>query len=187
MRRIVFIGHLVARMGVAIALDALELLVARDAGVHLDIAGHGPLERELRERVAATGLGEHVTFHGFIDDHGVLERLLAASSLGLAPYVPDPDSFTRFADPSKLKSYLAAGLPIVLTDVPPNAGELAAQAGAEIVPYDAEALAAAIQRALANPTEWAARRAAALEYAQRFDWSTVLAPALTGLGFEPGA
>ena len=34
------------------------------------------------------------------------------SSVALAPYAPDPDSFTRFADPSKLKSYAAAGLPM---------------------------------------------------------------------------
>jgi glycosyltransferase involved in cell wall biosynthesis len=183
-RRAVFIGHLVERMGVTLALDALELLIARDAGVHLDIAGRGPQEDELRGRVAASALRDHVTFHGFIDDHAVLERLLATASVGLAPYVPHPDSFTRFADPSKLKSYLAAGLPIVLTDVPPSAGELADEAGAEVVPYEAEALARAIEGALADPAAWTRRRAAAIAYAQRFEWSTVLAPALAKLGFN---
>ena len=182
-RRAVFIGHLVERMGVTLALDAVERLVARGVDIHLDIAGRGPLEAELLQRVGGSGLRDHVTLHGFIDDHAVLEGLLATASVGLAPYVPDPDSFTRFADPSKLKSYLAAGLPILLTDVPPNAHELAADAGAEVVPYEAEALAAAIERALGDGAAWAARRGAALEYAQRFEWSRVLEPALSGLGF----
>ena len=52
----------------------------------------------------------------------------------------------RQADPGKLKVYLAAGLPILLTDVPPNAQELAAIGGAEIVPADAGAFADAIER-----------------------------------------
>ena len=70
-------------------------------------------------------------------DHRRVEELLAEASIAAAPSDPSETTFTRFADPGKLKSYLAAGLPIVLTDVPPNARELADEAGAELVPYDA--------------------------------------------------
>ena len=48
----------------------------------------------------------------------------AESSVAVAPYAQTDETFTRYADPGKLKAYLAAGLPIVLTDVPPNAREL---------------------------------------------------------------
>ncbi len=80
-------------------------------------------------------------------------RILASSSLAVAPYRPGHATFTAYADPGKLKAYLAAGLPIVLTDVPPNAAELESEAGAEVVEFDADALAAALERGLASPDD----------------------------------
>jgi glycosyltransferase involved in cell wall biosynthesis len=95
------------------------------------------------------------------------------------------ESFTRFADPSKLKSYVAAGLPILVTDVPPNAAELERDGGAEIVPDDPGEFAAAIERLLSDRTAWAARREAALGYARQFDWNNIVETALKAAGFEP--
>jgi glycosyltransferase involved in cell wall biosynthesis len=181
-RRVVFIGHLVERMGVGVFLEAIELLARRGVQVRADIAGRGPLEEELRRDASARGLDRRVTFHGFIGDHRRLEELLAACSLAVAPYQPAEDSFTRFADPSKLKSYLAAGLPTLLTDVPPNAGELAARAGAELLPCDAAAFAEAVERLLGAPEEWRRRRAAALAYSHEFDWGTLMGQAMRDLG-----
>lgn len=183
-RRLVFIGHLVPRMGLELGLEALARLIARGVDAHLDVAGHGPQSRELREKCAALGLERHVTFHGFIGDHAEVERLVAGASIALAPYAPDPDSFTRFADPSKVKVYLAAGLPLLVTDVPPNAAELAAEAGAEIVPYDPGAWADAIDRLLGEAETWRARRARALAYARRFDFNLLFEDAFTRFGFE---
>jgi glycosyltransferase involved in cell wall biosynthesis len=182
-RRIVFLGHLVPRMGVDTLIEALALL--RDWGVAFtaDIVGGGPLESELRAHAERLGLGDVVHLHGFIPDHRDLEALLAQGTLAVAPYATRLESFTRFADPGKLKSYLAAGLPIVLTDVPPNARELADQAGAELVADEPAALATAIERLLADQQTWGQRRQAALNYVRQFDWNIVLPNALsTGLG-----
>ncbi|MBJ7518239.1 MAG: glycosyltransferase [Solirubrobacteraceae bacterium] len=182
-RRVVFIGHLVERMGVDTMVQALEILKGRGVEVHADIAGRGPLEDELRTQVASAGLAETVTFHGFIAEHQRLERLLADASVALAPYSTRMESFTRFADPSKLKSYLGAGLPILLTDVPPNAMELEQRAGAEVVADDPASFADAIARLLDAREEWQRRRLAALDYAQGFDWNTVLDRAFDDAGF----
>jgi glycosyltransferase involved in cell wall biosynthesis len=161
-RRAVFLGHLVERQGVDTFLDALRLLDDIEGAV----IGTGPLEQELRARAPRS-----VTFHGYVEDHREVERLLSEASVAAAPYA---ESFTRFADPGKLKAYLAAGLPIVLSDVPPNASELEQEAGAVIVAAEARPLADAIAGAHASPAEWQARRSAALGYAQRFDWNTLL-------------
>jgi len=181
-RRIVFLGHLVERQGVETLLYALAGLLARGEEVRADIVGTGPLEAALRARSAALGLDPHATFHGYLDDHREVERILARSSVAVAPYRRSAATFTRYADPGKLKAYLAAGLPIVLTDVPPNACELAEQAGAEIAGDEPAALATAIANALRSPDRWAERRAAALAYARRFDWNRLLGDLLEQLG-----
>jgi glycosyltransferase involved in cell wall biosynthesis len=112
-----------------------------------------------------------------------VERILAEASVAVAPYEPDPDSFSRYADPGKLKSYLAAGLPILLTDVPPNATELAARGGAELVPFSADAFARSAEQLLGSREEWQRRREAALSLAREFDWPVILEPALESIGF----
>ena len=179
LRRVVFLGHLVARQGVATLLDALATL----GDVTADVIGSGPLEAELREHASRAGVD--VTFHGYVADHRDVEHLLSRCSVAVAPYRRSGETFTRYADPGKLKSYVAAGLPIVLTDVPPNAGELARDGGAEVVDDTPDALADAISRALASPEEWAARRAAALAYARRFDWNELLGDLFEKLGLTP--
>jgi glycosyltransferase involved in cell wall biosynthesis len=184
-RRVALLAHLVRRQGADLLLEALALL--RDADITADIVGTGPLEASLRAQARRLGLDGAATFHGFVSDHREVERILANASLGVAPYRPGEGTFTTHADPGKLKSYVAAGLPVVVTDVPPNAAELAARGVAEIVPFDARALADAISGVLDSQDEWQRRSAAALDYARRFDWPVLLNGLLAELGFEiPG-
>jgi glycosyltransferase involved in cell wall biosynthesis len=178
-RRVVFLGHLVTRQGVGTLLEALSNL----GDVAADVIGTGPLETELRGHAKRAALD--VAFHGYLADHREVEQLLSRASVAVAPYATTDETFTRYADPGKLKAYLAAGLPIVLTDVPPNARELASEAGAEIVADDPAALADAISRALTSPERWRARRASALAYARRFDWDVLLGDLLAELDLSP--
>lgn len=173
-RRVVFLGHLVPRQGLDVLLDALAIVKNHGGDVSADVIGTGPLEQPLRQRSAVLGLDDTVRFHGFVTDHRDVEDLLADAAIAVAPYRPGGDTFTAYADPGKLKAYLAAGLPVLLTDVPPNAQALARDAGAELVPYDAEAIAAAIISGLSSSERWQERRAAALAYVSRFDWEALL-------------
>lgn len=179
-RRVVFVGHFVPRQGVGTLLEAVALL----PDTRLDLAGRGPLEGELRARVAALQLEDRVTFHGYLSDHREVERLVATAAVAAAPYATGMNSFTRFADPSKLRTYTGAGLPVVTTAVPPNAHELAREAGAEVADDDPRAIAAAISRILASPEEWQSRREAALRYASGFDWARIVGGTLERLGYE---
>lgn len=184
-RRVVYLGHLVPRQGVGALVDAVALLTGRGRPVDLDVVGRGELGETLRRQARAAGIADRVHFHGFVRDHRDVERILAAASVAAAPYDTAGDSFTRFADPGKLKAYLAAGLPIVTTDVPPNAGVLARDGGAEVVPFGKEAIADAIERCLADPARWRARRGSALRLAREYDWPVILTRALASVGFVP--
>lgn len=186
-RRVVFLGHLVPRQGVDVLLQALRLLVDRGEKITASVIGTGPLERELRECTESLDLGRVVRFHGFVHDHREVERILAGASIAVAPYQPTEETFTRFADPGKLKAYVAAGLPIVLTDVPPNARELARSGGAQIAPYDPVAIADAVSRGLESPERWRERRRQALHYARRFDWATLIPDVFEQLGLDVSA
>jgi glycosyltransferase involved in cell wall biosynthesis len=183
-RRIVFLGHLTAARGVSVLLDALAVLRSRGVVATLEVIGGGDQLASLEERAIELEIADAVRFHGFVADHRDVERLLAQGAIAAAPYVPGEASFTRWADPGKLKAYLGAGLPILLTDVPPNAGELAREAGAEIVSCEAASIADAIEALLASPDLWRARRAHALRYVRRFDWPVLFGPLLERLGFR---
>jgi glycosyltransferase involved in cell wall biosynthesis len=176
-KRVAFVGTLAPEKGIDVLLGALALI-----DVEADIVGGGSMEQHVRDSVTRLGLDARVRVHGFVPDHRDVERIVGAASVAVAPYDPAEESYARFADPGKLKTYLAAGLPVVLTAVPPNANELAREAGAEIVAFEPAALARGIEKALADAGEWQRRHDAALVYAARFDWERLLGDALPRLG-----
>jgi len=62
-----------------------------------------------------------VKFYGFLPNHEQLLELLAQCDVGLALYSEEPLSYKRFADTGKPKLYIASGLPVIITNVPPIA------------------------------------------------------------------
>jgi glycosyltransferase involved in cell wall biosynthesis len=182
-RKLVFSGHLVERQGVGMLLEALAELRRRGVAFEAAIGGRGPLEAQLREQADRLGLNGSVQFTGFFEDHRDVDRLLASSSIAVAPYDPSDGTFSQYADPGKLKSYLAAGLPIVMTGVPPNAGMLADRGAATVVPFDAVAMADALAGLLESEERWRAAHRAALDVAREFDWARVFDDALRLTGF----
>jgi glycosyltransferase involved in cell wall biosynthesis len=179
-RRAVFLGHLVPRQGVEMLVRAIALV----PDLELQIAGRGPEEVGLRSLADELGIGDRVQFIGFLDNHRDVERFVASGSVAVAPYATDMESFTRYADPSKLRSYTSAGLPVVLTNVPPNALELEREAGAVVVDYTPEDLARGMRQVLETPEGWSTRRQAALDYSMNFDWAKIVPTALERIGYK---
>jgi glycosyltransferase involved in cell wall biosynthesis len=182
-RKVVYLGSLIPTQGGLKLMEALGILAAEGVPFTAEVVGRGPLEEQMKQRAAALGMADLVKFHGFVADDGEVAAILASGSVGMATYDPGVESFTRWADPGKLKNYIGAGLPIVLTDVPPNARELESEGVAELVEYDAPAIARAIRRVLDSHTEFEARRAAALRYRTQYDWARILTTALANMGY----
>lgn len=182
--RVAYVGHLVGRQGVDRLLEAAAQLRRNGHVVEAQIIGAGPESTALEQRSRALGLDRVVTFHGFVPDQRKVESILARCNVAVAPYRDDPASFTRFADPGKLKVYLAAGLPLVLTPVPPNAGELRECGAALVVDDDPAAIATGIARWVSDRDLWLSGRKASIDHARRYDWPTLFAPLLHRLGID---
>jgi glycosyltransferase involved in cell wall biosynthesis len=93
-----------------------ETLIGEVLTVLPEVVVAGPVEDEdLRRRMAALG---RVTFVGVLGQDDLVD-VVTSAVVGLVPHHDTP--MTRAMSPLKMYEYLAAGLPVVATDLPPVA------------------------------------------------------------------
>lgn len=178
--RIAFVGHLVERQGIQVLIEALPAIRLAVPAATLLLIGDGPFAPALKALARQHGVENAVEFAGYSDDHPAIEERLARSAIGVAPYAPDPDSLSRFQGlPGKIKNYLACGLAVVLTDVPMEARSVEAAGAGRVVPYQADAMAAAIIDYLTDVDLLNRTREAAAKYGAAFDWDDLFDDAFT--------
>lgn len=160
-----FLGSLRPWHGLDVALNAMASLP--DAS--LVIAGDGPIRTELERTAACLGISDRVHWLDNVA-HDLVPAFLAGIDVAIAPY-PPLDGFAF--SPLKLFEYLAAGVPIVASDV----GQVrvildGGRWGRLVEPGDHLALAAGIQGVLDNPQQAGLRATAARHVARTtHDWT----------------
>lgn len=172
-KTIVYMGILAKIQGVQLIIEALPEILKSTRDVKLTVIGSGTLEKTLRRMVDENNLSDHVTFTGLVTDEEV-NSILCRSALGIAPYFPDPYSTKRGSDPTKPKLYLACGLPVIITRVPPIALEIEENKAGVVINYSKEELASAVLRLLSDEKLYLECRKNAFEMAKQFDWSNIL-------------
>ncbi len=173
---LVFTGHLLRKQGLQEVIKALPLIKNKIPDVHLLIIGGGEYEAALKELVDRLDLEKTVTFLGWISDQKRIRGLLSSCALGLATYKPEGETesnFTYYADPTKIKTYLSCGLPVVMTAVPFNAGDLVRRGCAEIVDYDEKAIANTLIDVLTDREKLEKMRKNAIKTAREFTWEKI--------------
>lgn len=175
--RVVFLGNLLRHHGLEVVIEAVARLRTLHPSIHLDIYGDGPDRRSCEAIVTSLGLQSVVKFHGYVEDDERLECELGRGGVAVAMYSPFLATFTKYADPGKVKQYLGAGLPIVMTDVPPNAKSLSGGC-ALICGYSIDECASALHDLLVSPDRYRAMREAAFSEAARLEWGTLIINAL---------
>jgi glycosyltransferase involved in cell wall biosynthesis len=166
---VAYAGHLYTWKGVDLLLEALAL-VPDVRG--LIVGGHAAEPDLARVRALAERLGiaGRVTFTGMIEPARVAGLLRSAAILAL----PNPASAisNRFTSPLKLFEYMAAGRPIVASDLPSIREILHDERDALLIaPGDATAFAAAIRRLIAEPETAGRMGRAAAALAPQYSWS----------------
>lgn len=161
------VRRLVRRMGLEALIASVADARRRSPDLLLLIAGRGPLDAELRQRVEEAGLSDHVRLLGFVPD-AALPLAYRGANVSVVPSVA-LEGFGLIVAES-----LAAGTPVLVTDVgglPETIEDLAPQC----IVRDAtpaglgRALGAALAGDLPLPDADACRRRAR----ERFDWSVV--------------
>ncbi len=165
---IVFMGHLIEKQGVQLIIRALVEL----PDTKLKIIGMGSYKSDLEDLAKQLGVLNRCEFMGKIEDIRVLEDEIAKSCIALAPYIKSLDKWTYYADPGKVKTYLACGVPVLLTDLPWNSVEIETNKCGYIITEDKVDIVSKIKE-LQNPIINELFRENAIKYSKNFDYGKI--------------
>ncbi|WP_035985009.1 glycosyltransferase family 4 protein [Leptolyngbya sp. KIOST-1] len=108
-----FLGTMKTWHGLPILAEAFTQLHRHCPQARLSMIGDGPARPAMEQTLKERGLGAAVTWHGRVSPQQI-PRLLAAVDVAVAPY-PQLENF--YFSPLKVYEYMAAGLPVVASDL----------------------------------------------------------------------
>lgn len=174
---LVYMGHVLKKQGIQYVIEAIPAIIKEVPNFKLLVIGGGEYLPDLKDLADKLGISKHLKFTGFVEDHRDVEAMLSRGATAVAMYEKYDEygnlSFTYFADPGKLKSYLAGGLPILLSDVSHNAKEIERLGCGKIITTDKESIAKAVIAILKNESKLKKMRQNALNYVEKYDWNTI--------------
>ena len=165
--RLVYVGGITEARGAMQMLDALVVL-AGDRDVRLTLAGPvGPAS--LFDEMQSHPGWKHVDYHPWLSRADVGTELRNAS-VGLVLFQPLPNHIE--SQPTKLFEYMAAGLPVVVSDFPLWTNLIEGEGIGVVVPPDEPArIAAAVRSLLDDPAGNDGRSGRAIAAVRdRYNW-----------------
>ncbi len=113
----VFMGHVTKKQGVQYVIGAMPEIIKFIPDFKLLIIGDGDYLPGLKELANKLDVSEKVDFKGYVENAEDVEILISKCAVAVALYDKYDDagnlSFTYFADPAKIKLYLACGLEVL--------------------------------------------------------------------------
>lgn len=176
---ILYMGSLLKKQGIQLVLQILPELVKKIPSVCFTIIGTGPYEAELKNQVKKLSLQKYVSFLGYIESHAEMEERVAKAAIAIALYNKEYDDFSYFGDPGKVKSYLGAGVPIIITDVPFIARQVNDKKCGFIINYDKDDLYKILIKYFHNEELMKEYRKNAVDFAKEYDWEKVFSLAFS--------
>ena len=171
---VLYLGGLMGGRGLEQLVDALGM--ARSS--QLVLLGEGHLARELAYRAASVGASDRLHLLDPVAPDDVI-AYASSADIGVSPIVPSCLNY-RYSLPNKLFQYMAAGIPVVASDLP-QVREVVegARCGLVVDTTRPEAIAAAIERLAAEPGAALAMGRRGREAVEdRYNWSAAAATLL---------
>jgi glycosyltransferase involved in cell wall biosynthesis len=169
---LVFMGHLIEKQGVQLVMNAIPELIKNTPDFRFKIIGDGHFKDNLIALANDLRVINHCDFKGKIHDHLELEKEIAKSCLAIAPYIKELDTWTQYTDPGKVKTYLACGVPVLLTDVPWNAKNIEDNRCGKIISESHDDIVSAINEFMRSQINQEAREQAN-KYSHSFDYEGI--------------
>lgn len=168
---LVFMGHLLKKQGIDMIIKKIPDIVREIPNFELKIIGDGNYKNQLERLVDILEVKNYCTFLGRISDKR-LRKEIAKSAVAIAPYYVGKDSYTYYADPGKVKTYLACGVPVLLTNLPWNVKEIEKSKCGLIIKDDGNDLVnklAYLMKKEINPKF----RKNAIKYSEKFNYEKI--------------
>ena len=175
---VLYMGTLFKRQGVQLVIESLPEVIKKIPGIKFVVIGKGPYETELKKLVNKLNLEKYVFFLGYIPNPVVMENRIAQAAIAVALYDKKYDEFSYYGTPGKIKNYLGAGVPVIMTDVPYGVRQIKNAQCGFIVKYSKDELADKIINFFSNEKIMENYRLNALKYVKKYDWDQVFAKAL---------
>lgn len=141
---LVWSGALTPECGFELVIDAVELVAKTRSGVTVNVTSYAPFPDHLWRKIGEKGLEKHFKLLGYIKDEAEFSNTVRRFRAGLAPYAPRPLTVKRFAGVARPWTYMANGVPPIMTRIPPDAGEIEQCGAGMVIDYDRHQLASAI-------------------------------------------
>jgi glycosyltransferase involved in cell wall biosynthesis len=165
-----YAGHLYDWKGSATLLDAALAITDKDS-LTIVVIGGSPYDIERCKKEAHARRLQHIQFLGHKPKADVPKYLVAADVLLLPNSAMNEESVQQ-TSPIKLFEYLAAGRPIIASDLPSLRAIVTEHEALFVPPDNGTALTHAIRKLLSQPENMSALGHNALALSQKYTWNT---------------
>lgn len=177
-KRLALLGALAPSKGVDLVIEAYPEIRNKCPDIELYIIGMTPINA-VEDGVVyqpyegrLLNLGDSVKLLG-VKPHDEVFKILPEFGIGLALYKPYANNLSQWADPSRVKDYLACGLPVIITDVPEIAKDICKFDAGIVVEYKVKALVDAVSLLYSNAEKFIEMRKNAIKYMEGFRWDKI--------------
>jgi glycosyltransferase involved in cell wall biosynthesis len=165
---IIYAGSLDEWAGLRFVIEAFPKLRLRIPWINMKIAGAGKERTALQELVKSLLLEDTILFIGKLP-YDQLALLLSRSSIGVAMF--KPGNAAAFASPLKLFDYMAAGMPIVATDIGDIGRIIKESKSGFAIRWNPDDFIEALAKILTKEELWQLCHTNGLCYVKQYDWT----------------
>ena len=163
-----YLGVIKKTQGINILFDSLPKLLKEYPKLKVEIIGSGPEEKALKK--SAKPFADRIKFYGYLESLSKVQDIMTKWSIGIATYIPMPDNPAYFTDPSKIKTYLSAAVPVISTDVTPFCKEINKSKAGVIISYSKNEFIKAVKTILDSEVTYSKN---ALNLAKKYDYKKI--------------